>query len=64
MGVNGNANGSEVLLQNGSSREDSTSSRWITPLAETQGNAQIRNVKHPRHASCVPTSNGNVGIPF
>jgi len=32
MGVNGNANPSEVLLQDGSSREASTSGRWITPL--------------------------------
>jgi len=32
MGVNGNANASEVLLQDGSSCEASTSGRWITPL--------------------------------
>jgi len=32
MGVNGNANASEVLLQDGSSA--STSVQWITPLKE------------------------------
>jgi len=31
MGVNGNANSSEVLLQDGSSHEASTSGRWIDP---------------------------------
>jgi len=32
MGVNGNANASEVLPQDVSSREASTSGRWITPF--------------------------------
>jgi len=32
MGVNGNANASEVLLQDGCTQPASTSVRWITPL--------------------------------
>jgi len=32
MGVNGNANSSEVLLQDGGTQPASTSGRWITPL--------------------------------
>jgi len=35
MGVNGNANASEVLLQDVSSRKASTSGRWITSLVSS-----------------------------
>jgi len=34
MGVNGNANSSDVLLQVGGTRPASTSGQWITPLIE------------------------------
>jgi len=36
MGVNGNANSSVVLLQDGGTRLSSTSGQWITPLGGSE----------------------------
>jgi len=43
MGVNGNANSSEVLLQDGGTRPASTSGRWITPLDHSASRDQLLN---------------------